>query len=70
MATVGIAAAIEIDGVRYSHHIAVSARSWQVADETTREAFRERARDGLGEHLAATLPIEVTVHGAAEESTS
>ena len=69
MATVAITAEIEIDGVRYSHTYGIPARSWAVADEHMRKVFRDGAREGLAQHLAATLPIEITVHGAAEEPT-
>lgn len=53
-------AEIEIDGVRYTYHHAMPARSWEVADEVTREAFRAGAREGLAQHLAASLPITIT----------
>ncbi|MFE2712276.1 hypothetical protein ACFXKI_09865 [Streptomyces mirabilis] len=70
MATVAITAVIELDGVRYSHTYGIPARSWAVADEHTREVFREGAREGLGQHLAETLPITITVTGGDGESTS
>lgn len=53
-------AEIEIDDVRYSHHYAIPARSWEIADDHMREAFRELAREKLGRHLAETLPITIT----------
>lgn len=61
MATVVLSAVIELDGVRYSHQYGIPARSWEVADEHMREAFREGAREGLGRHLAESLPITITV---------
>jgi hypothetical protein len=61
MATVALTAVIEIGGVRYSHTYGVPARSWAVADEHMRDAFRQGAREGLAQHLAETLPITITV---------
>lgn len=58
---VTLRAEIELDGVRYSHHYAIPARSWEVADDVMRQAFRDGAREGLGQHLAETLPVTVTV---------
>ena len=67
MPTMIICAEIELDGVRYSHHYGIPARSWEVADEHMREAFREGARDGLGQHLAASLPVKITVIDAEKQ---
>jgi len=53
-------AEIELGDVRYSHHHAIPARSWEVADDDTREVFRDQARERLGQHLAETLPITIT----------
>lgn len=61
MAAVALTAVIELDGVRYSHTYGVPARSWAVADEHMRDAFRQGACEGLAQHLAETLPITITV---------
>lgn len=61
MATVVLHAEIEIGGVHYTHHYGIPARSWAVADEHMREAFREGARERLAQHLAETLPVTITV---------
>ncbi|MBE4796159.1 hypothetical protein [Streptomyces caniscabiei] len=66
MATFVIRAEIEIDGVRYTHHYGIPARSWEVADDVMRAAFREGARDGLAQHLAETLPIKITEVGVPD----
>ncbi|PZT70158.1 hypothetical protein DN402_31560 [Streptomyces sp. SW4] len=65
MATVTLCAEIELGGVRYTYHYGIPARSWEVADEHMREAFREGAREKLAQHLAETLPITITVREPA-----
>ncbi|MEU0992290.1 hypothetical protein [Streptomyces sp. NPDC005953] len=53
-------AEITLGGVRYTSHYAIPARSWDIADEHMRQAFRDAARQQLAEHLAETLPITIT----------
>lgn len=57
---VTLLAETEINGVRYTHHTAISASAWHIADETTKNAFRDLARQRLAEHLAGQLPITIT----------
>lgn len=51
---------IEVEGKTLWSDTLISRRAWDVADERTREAFRERARESLAQAIVRHYRIDTT----------